>query len=230
LFPFQRSARGALGNWAPALVANPPAAVQAVAAVQETPVKFAYVVPVGVRGVNARQLAPFHCSANTLSDRNAPVAVEKPPTAMHAVAEVQETLVNSLNVSRARLGAGFSAQLVPFHWATTLVQRLVAPLRDLPTAMQEVAEAHETASNVAFAEPVGFGVLCTVQAAPSHRSASVTFTEPGPSKLPTAVQAVGEVQDTAFRTPLVFDGSGTDRLVHLLPFHDSASIRRLPAL
>jgi hypothetical protein len=73
LLPFQRSAKGALGNPAPVVVAKPPAAVQAVAALHDTPVKVANVAPAGLGVVLIVQVVPFHCSANGLSAENAPV-------------------------------------------------------------------------------------------------------------------------------------------------------------
>jgi len=60
----------------------------------------------------------------------------------------------------------------------------------LPTATQELAEAHDTATRKLFRGGGTLGVRWTDQEVPFHRSASADPLEP------TSVQAVGEVHDT----------------------------------
>ena len=74
--PFQRSANGARANESPGVVEKPPAPVHAVAALHETPVNVANVVPAGLGGVLSAQLAPFQTSVSSLSAWNAPLVLE----------------------------------------------------------------------------------------------------------------------------------------------------------
>jgi hypothetical protein len=92
-----------------------------------------------------------------------------------------------------------------------------------------VLVAQATPWSLAKVTPAGLGVACTVQAEPFQRSASVSIVEPVRA-VPTAVQAVGEVHDTAFRTPFEVEGNGTDWIAQVVPFHASTSIRRLALL
>ena len=96
--------------------------------------------------------------------------------------------------------------------------------------MHEVADGHDTPWRMALVDPAGFWVPWTVQLAPFQRSASVTSPEPPLRKLPTAVHAVEEVQDTAFKNPVVFDGVDIGCTAQLVPFHPSASILVVDAL
>ena len=63
-----------------------------------------------------------------------------------------------------------------------------------------------------------------VQLVPFQRSASVN-TSVVPSKAPTAMQAVTAVQDTPFRVSMNDPGLGVGKMVQLVPFHDSASVK-----
>jgi hypothetical protein len=71
-----------------------------------------------------------------------------------------------------------------------------------PTAMQAVADVHETALKVLIVAPGIFGVGWTVQPLPSRRAANVTSMFALFVKLPTAVHAISDVHDTRFSAPL----------------------------
>jgi hypothetical protein len=64
----------------------------------------------------------------------------------------------------------------------------------IPTAVQAVAEVHDTPLRAELTLPLGLGVAWTAQDVPFHRSASVASLED-----PTAVQGVADVQDTPLR-------------------------------
>ena len=104
------------------MVEKPPAAVQAVAALHDTPVKIANVVPVGFGGVLSVQLVPFQTSVSSLFAWNAPVALENPPTVTHAVDEAQDTAFSVLKVSPEAAWVVFTVQLVPSHRSASLTQ------------------------------------------------------------------------------------------------------------
>jgi hypothetical protein len=173
LDPFQRSASGARAKLSPAAVEKPPAAVQEVVALHDTPVNVANVVPAGLGGVGLIiQLVPFQCWANSVSAWNVFGLVENPPTVMHEVVDAHDTALKTLNVSPEAFGVGWTDQLVPFHISTSLAEWLVAVTNDLPTATQKVADGHDTPCRVAPLEPEGTGTLWTAQLVPVHRSAS----------------------------------------------------------
>jgi predicted secreted protein len=100
-------------------------------------------------------------------------------------------------------------QLVPFHRSANVSWRLVLFVY-LPTAVQAVAEVHETALRMLPVAPVGLGTASIDQLVPFQRSASITCLPVALMAPPTAVQAVAEVQDTAHRFPLGEVGGGTD--------------------
>src|SRR5579872_2124977 len=110
-------------------------------------------------------------------------------------------------------------QAIPFH--DSAIGRLAPP----PTAVQVVAEAHETPESSTFTLLFGFGVVCRDQAVPFHLSASVEeIAAPGGTSLPTAVQAVTDEHDTAAKDAVsVFPGRGTSFIDHVVPSQVSAS-------
>ena len=78
-----------------------------------------------------------------------------------------------------------------------------------PTAMQDRGDVHDTALSPAVysivpASSGGLGVGRTLHRAPFQRSANVEFSCPpggNTSKAPTAMQAVGALQETPWRVP-----------------------------
>jgi hypothetical protein len=67
--------------------------------------------------------------------------------------------------------------------------------------------------------PDGVTADCTVHVVPSHRSASSPE-----SVFPTAVQAEAEVHETAFRVYPVLAVVGDGWMLHVAPFHSSATV------
>lgn len=96
----------------------------------------------------------------------------------------------------------------------------------VPTAVQAVAELHDTLrSKLAFAA-LGAGVLWIVQPEPSHRSASGTALPPPAvvEKLPTAVQASEDGQEIPLSALVAAPGGlGVLCTTHAAPSHRSAS-------
>src|SRR4051794_37581764 len=91
----------------------------------------------------------------------------------------------------AGLGVVWVVQLVPFHVMAIVVSVPLEVL--LPTATQWVDDVHDTPFRP-FAVP-GLVVVCVDQEVPFHRIARVSLPH---SRLPTAVQAVEEEQETPF--------------------------------
>ena len=136
------------------------------------------------------QSMPFQVSAEASSPPGPPT-----PTAAHTLRLAHDTASSPTG----GLGAGWSCQLLPFQRSG------LAP----PTAVQAVLAVHETLDNSLFCTPLGLGVGWTFQRFPFQRSTSAidehrgprlgsVTTQPNP-KLPTAVQAVADVHDTARR-------------------------------
>jgi len=89
--------------------------------------------------------------------------------------------------------------------------------------VQALAEEQDTPENTSVG-PGGLGVVWVVQDVPFHRSARVTTSPELLRMLPTAVQALADVQDTPFRLVTV----GPVWIVQVVPFHCSASVMTLP--
>jgi hypothetical protein len=95
------------------------------------------------------------------------------PTAVHAVAESQDTahrpVCSSPPNSRGKLGVGWIAHRFPFHRSTNVVPE------PPPTAVQTVREAHDTADSELSGEnrPFRSGVGWIAQLVPFQRSANV---------------------------------------------------------
>ena len=174
VLPSHCSASGPMAQPMPQATIWSPTAVQALADEHETAFR---LPPLGVGVVWIVQLVP--------SQRSATV----PPTAMHAVAEAHDTADRLLLVPPLGLGVVSIVQLVPSQNSAS-----VAPAPLFPTAVQSVADVHETAFRL---PPLGVGVVWVVQVLPSQRSTN------GPPLLdPTAVHAVADEQDVAERTPV----------------------------
>src|SRR5689334_23556728 len=158
LVPSRASARARSGGGLPPTgVAYAPAAVQDVAAVQDTSARLLLAAPPGfsgLRGVSV-QLVPFHCSARAICG---PETVVELPTAVQALAAVQDTPVRLLVAGPGGLGAGWIVQLVPFQFSA-----IVAP-SPCPTASPALAAVQETLRKLPPA--TGVGVVWTVQLLP----------------------------------------------------------------
>jgi len=164
------------------------------------------------------QLVPFHRSPSVV-ETPAPFAY---PTAVQALADVQDTAKRSLFVAPLGLGVVGMDQLVPFHVSASVTSP--APALENPTAVQAVDEMHETPSSSLAVAPLGSGVVWIAQLVPFHRSTRVRSVPLVPA-CPTAVQAVDDVHETPSRklsvAPLRFGVPLSDQLV---PFHLSASV------
>jgi hypothetical protein len=189
LVPFQRSANG----WpVPEGVFHVlPTAVHVVVEVHDTLVRLLEVTPMGLGVAWIDQVVP--------SQRSARVLPSASPTAVHAVVEVHDTPFSRLLVAPVGLGTVWIDQVVPFQRSAKGTMLPALPRAD-PTAMQAVAEVHDTPLRSALSvTPMGLGVAWTDQVVPSQRSAMVP-SPPEPTLTgPTAVQAVGEVHDTSVK-------------------------------
>ena len=165
------------------------------------------------------QLVPFHDSTNVLICTLS--ICSRKPTAVQAAGDTHDTPVSQLEpFTGGGWGEGATDQLVPFHDSTSVLT--TSPLRSKePTAVQAVADAHDTALR-SPAMP-GVGVGATDQLVPFHDSASV-FCLP---LRPTAVQAVTDRHDTPAKTPPELGLGTTDQTV---PSHDSTSVPDPPLL
>src|SRR5215510_14058599 len=142
---------------------------------------------------------------------------------MQTVAELHDIPANPEPIDPAGAGVTWTRQLVPSHRSAsgTLVPELS---RLAPPAVHALAEVQDTAKNSATADPAGLGVAWTRQLVPSHRSASAVVVPVASVWAPTAVHAVGEVQETA-KKPLSGrpGGLGAAWLRQLVPSHPPAT-------
>jgi hypothetical protein len=106
---------------------------------------------------------------------------------------------------------------------------LLALSTEYPTAVQAVADVHDTPKKALDDWPDGSGVDWIDHRVPSHRSANVTPTPALLTDEPTAVHAVTAVQDTADRPTLAKVRPGTRWIAQLgLPAAAEAPVT-LPA-
>src|SRR5262249_56113163 len=92
------------------------------------------------------------------------------PTGVHARGEVHDTLVRLAWLGFAGLGVGWIDHNVPFH-ASASVRTLSRPPKtpEYPTAVQAVADVHDTEAKTLTAPRVGVGWID--HGAPFHTSA-----------------------------------------------------------
>jgi hypothetical protein len=113
---------------------------------------------------------------------------------------------------------GWIAHLVPFHVSASIT--LLEPEMESPTAVQTVADVHDTPFSSLLVTPTGLGVGWIAHLVPVQDAANVPS---GP--VPTAVHVVVDGHDTAFRVlPVVTAGLGVDWMAHFVPFHASARV------
>ena len=151
------------------MVAELPTAVQAVAEVQDTPVKALSVTPARLGVAWMAQLLPFQRSAKVCES---PERVSNCPTAMHAEAELHDVACKKLGSAAGGLRVAWIAQLLPFQRSAKVCEspELVSKC---PTAVQPVVEVHDTPNNVGSVPPGGLGVVWMAQVVPFQRSARV---------------------------------------------------------
>ncbi len=146
---------------------------------------------------------------------------------MHELAEAQAIPLRAA-AAGARLGPGVTDQRFPSQDSTST--RTTPPalleLLKLPTAVQDLADEHETPFKDATPGPVP-GLGTTAQVLPSQASTSARTAPPALLellKLPTAVQDLADEHETPFRdaTPGPVPGLGTTAQV--LPSQDSTSV------
>jgi hypothetical protein len=91
------------------------------------------------------------------------------PTAAHDVALLQDTLSRSAKLAPAGFFVGLTVHVEPLSCSAST---LLAPVCEeyVPTAMQAVAELHETESNSLDPVPDGTGVWTTDQVEPLNVS------------------------------------------------------------
>jgi hypothetical protein len=206
----------------PSTTVPTPTAVQAVADVHDTPLRPLSGTPLefGVDWID--QAVPFHRSAKVCAFLN---EIRLEPTAVQAVGDVHDTALN-LTGFPVGLGVVSTDQLVPFQ-PSAKVTVPVVEIKLEPTAVQAVADVHETPLSVLDSALVGLGVVSIDQLAPFQRSANDTVSRVELELEPTAVQAVADVHETELRrSPPV--GLGVLWIDQSVPFQRSANVASLP--
>src|SRR5690349_8864578 len=179
--------------------------------------------PPGGLGVGwMRQALPFH--------RSARVPWSDPPVARQAEGPVQDTPARDANWTPGGLGVGWMRQVAPFH-RSARVCTIPAAECCSPMAVQAEGEVQDTPFRKLWTAFAGLGVGRMVHLFPFHRSAK-DRTGPDWDEVveyaPAAMQAEGDVQDTASRKLCTAPaGLGVDWMVQVVPFHRSARTRPL---
>jgi hypothetical protein len=100
-----------------------------------------------------------------------------------------------------------------------------------PTAVQDVAEGHDTPSRRAFAASDRLGVDCSLQVPAFHRAINGNSAPELVTLSPTAVHSLEEKQDTpSMPASLAPDGIDIGDTDHCVPFQLSAMGTRMLAL
>ena len=97
------------------------------------------------------------------------------PTAVQALAERHDTANRSVLVVPTGLGVARMRHVVPFHASAS--DRSPLPVRELPEAVQALAEVHDTPESPLPVPPAALGVAWMRQEVPFHRSAKVSKAE-----------------------------------------------------
>ena len=214
------SHRSATVEAAPELSKEAPTAVQAEEDEHDTLFRKAPCDPDGFGVGLTVHVVPSHCSASVTPPAEGLAVV---PTAVQAEDEVHDTEVRLGD--GPGLGVDWMLHAVPSHRSASV------PRLEPPTAVHAAEDVHDTPEKPLPCAPAGFGVGCTAQEVPFHRSASVSPLPELSRKVPAAVQAEADEHDTAFKNgPCAPGGSGIDWRLQVVPSHRSASMWNAPEL
>lgn len=169
------------------------------------------------------QLEPFQVSANVVSielDCEFPMAV-------HLVPDEHFTPYR-LPVWPAGFGTDSIFHAVPFQRSASAPTRIAVLM--VPTAVQALADVHDTLCRPAASVSAGLGVCWIFQLEPFQRSANGRSVSKLVSYVPTAIQFVAVVHAIPSKRLICGLGLGVDWTFQLLPFQRSASVRPRPSL
>src|SRR6516164_1902084 len=142
---------------------------------------------------------------------------------MQSVADAHDTAPRPLPCAPVGLGVVWIDHAVPFQRSASVT--VVVLVEVLPTAVQALADVHDTPPRTTDDPPAGVGVCWIDHVVPFHRSASDPPLLGPVLSMPTAVQALADAHDTAPRPlPWTPVGLGVCWIDHLVPFHRSASV------
>jgi hypothetical protein len=196
-----------------------PTAVQPVGDAHETPKKIEFAVPLGNGTTAADHLVPFQISLNPIPP-SIPVRAAV-PIATQLLADTHDMSASTAPARCGGSGAERLVQVLPFH-ASIRKDPPVFVLNE-PTAMQFLADVHDTANKVAITVPGGAGGLLSVHVLPFHFSASgAESLPPLVVKEPVAMQNFAVTQEIPDRLVLGPGGAGGTVGDHALPFQNSA--------
>src|SRR6185437_6658983 len=165
-----------------------PTAKQLVAEAQDRPVSLLIGLPDGFGVARTFQFLPFHSSLS--GDSVAPFSVS--PTARQLFADVQTTVSSELICTPPGAGAVWIVHDVPFQRSAS--GTAPEPFGDSPTAVQADALVHQTPNSWLLS--AGWAMIWLDQPAGVRLSTSSPPVEA--DTMPTAMQVLGAVQETAF--------------------------------
>src|SRR5579864_5370359 len=136
---------------------------------------------------------PSHFSASVMKA----IGLSHEPVASHIVDSGQSIPFRLEKMAPDGFGLGWMVQELPSHTSMRVFSR--PPAAELPTAVHAVEERHHTLLRAARV-PVGLGAYCSDHTVPSQPMTSGESVVVALDQVPTAVQAVDEVQETPLRT------------------------------
>jgi hypothetical protein len=137
------------------------------------------------------------------------------PTAVHVVADRQETALKPLVAAPIRFGLRWIDHAEPFHRSASV--NVLPPRSKYPTPVHVLADVQDTPFKPVLVAPIGFGVGWIDHRRPFQRSTSVSV-RCWLTNDPTAVHARGEVHETPSSAALVAPaGNGTAATDHTAP-------------
>src|SRR5215472_14151076 len=152
-----------------------------------------------------------------------PLAANRLPAAVHAVADRQDRPNSSGTAVLARLGLCWMAHVVPSQCRAS--SRWTPNRFTDPTAVQADPDVHDTARGLKLRRADALGTGSSAHAPPFHDSASIDRGWALPMwPFPTAVHAVADRHQTPFSVKsFPFAGMGTGWIDHAVPFQRSTS-------
>jgi hypothetical protein len=170
--------------------------VQEADEVHDTALRLVSAEPAGFGIGVIFHVLPFHDSA---SGTSVPDALEVSPTVMHTCDEAQEIPLRTAGRAPVMFRVTWSFQETPFHSSANVGPKSKSTGELHPTAMHAADdERHETPSRMlTLSPPPGVDVIFHVD--PFHTSPRVAEKTELEGCSPTAIQALGDLQETARR-------------------------------
>lgn len=164
---------------------------------------------------SGHSVAQYQCSASVT--RMLELLTDAPAATQFV--DKHDTPDNELSIAPAGAGGSFADHEAPVSFSAKGTH-LLELLKNCPTALHIVDDAHETPSREPLVAPAGLGSSCADHAVPFQVSASGTVPLASLQESPTAVHRLAETQETPFNFPSKAPfGSTASCADQEVPFH-----------